>query len=124
MTETRKGKEPVWYVYLIRCGDGSLYAGISTDVERRLREHREAGPRGARYLKGRGPLQLAYSAAAGDRARASRLEWRLKRLSAPDKRRLVASQPVDLATWLRRQSSDGQDASGKGPGRDQQLPAG
>ncbi|MDT8427798.1 MAG: GIY-YIG nuclease family protein [Pseudomonadales bacterium] len=82
----------VWSVYLIRCGDGSLYTGISTDVTRRLAEHQQGAPKGARYLRGRGPLQLLFQAEAGDRASASRLEWRVKRLSREDKLKLVTGQ--------------------------------
>ncbi len=52
-----------WYLYLVRCGDGTLYTGISTDVGRRLAEHR-AG-KGARYLRGRGPLSLARKVRVG-----------------------------------------------------------
>jgi len=79
----------IWHVYLIRCADGSLYTGITTDVERRLAEHR-AG-KGAKYLKGRGPLALAYSRPIGDRAAASREEARIKRLSKAAKETLVVS---------------------------------
>lgn len=57
-----------WYVYIIRCGDGTLYTGISTDVERRLVEHQEGGPKASRYLRGRGPLQLMLKLHACDRA--------------------------------------------------------
>ena len=78
-------------LYLLRCGDGSLYTGIAIDVERRIDEHRQ-GRRGARYLRGRGPLQLAYWVEAGDRATALRLEHRVKRLKKADKEALVAGR--------------------------------
>ena len=78
----------IWHVYLIRCADGSLYTGITTDVERRLAEHR-AG-KGAKYLRGRGPLELAYSRPIGDRAATSREEARIKRLSKTTKEALIA----------------------------------
>ncbi len=76
-------------LYIVRCADGSLYTGIATDVERRLGEH-AAGVRGARYLRGKGPLEIVFSARAGDRAAASRLERRVKRLSRAQKLALVA----------------------------------
>ena len=57
-----------WYVYLIRTRYGALYTGIATDVDRRLAEHRNTGKKGARYLRSKGPLQLAYSAKIGSRA--------------------------------------------------------
>ncbi len=80
----------MWYLYLIRCQDGSLYTGISTDVKRRIEAHRQG--RGARRLRGRGPLQLVYVQAVGDRAAAQRVEYRIKRLSKTDKERLVAGE--------------------------------
>lgn len=79
----------IWSVYLICCGDDSLYTGISTDVHRRLAEHQRGAPRGARYLRGRGPLRLIFQTEAGDRASASRLEYRVKRLSREEKLKLA-----------------------------------
>lgn len=76
-------------VYMLRCADGSLYTGIATDVARRVREH-ESSPRGAKYLRGRGPLILAFEAVIGDRASATRVESFLKRLRKAEKERLVA----------------------------------
>ncbi len=67
-----------WSVYLLRCADGSLYTGIATDVSRRLAEHQE-GDKGAKYLRGRGPLQLVYQQQIGDRSLATRIEHRIKR---------------------------------------------
>jgi len=78
-----------WYVYLIRCRDGSLYTGISVDPQRRLREHQSGGPRGAKYLRGKGPLQLVFSHPAADRSSASKLEYRFKKLSHSSKERLI-----------------------------------
>jgi putative endonuclease len=83
----------VWFLYLVRCRDGSLYTGISTDVQRRLRDHRDN--RGARRLRGRGPLELVFSRAVGDRRLAQRIEYRVKRLSREQKERLVRGE-VDL----------------------------
>ena len=74
---------------MIRCGKGTLYTGITTDVERRFAEHRASGPRAARYLKGRGPLQLVLTVQAGDRAAALRLERGIKKLPKARKERLV-----------------------------------
>jgi putative endonuclease len=67
-----------WWLYLVECGDGSWYAGISNDVAARLQAH--ASGRGARYTRGRGPLRLIAQRAYPDRAAASRAEWQLKRL--------------------------------------------
>jgi putative endonuclease len=81
-----------WFIYLIRCHDNSLYTGISTDVARRFGEHQQDKVKGSRYLRGKGPLQLVFQAAAGDRSQASRLENRIKRLSRASKLRLIAGE--------------------------------
>ena len=78
-------------VYIVRCADGSLYTGIAVDVARRIDEH-ERGRRGARYLRGRGPLKLEFAERVGDRGAATRIEHRLKRLAKPDKERLIAGE--------------------------------
>jgi putative endonuclease len=82
-----------WHLYVIRCGDDSLYTGIATDVERRLSEHREGGARGARYLRGRAPLELVYRLPVGSRSRALQLERRLKGLTKEEKERVVRAGP-------------------------------
>ena len=82
---------PEFSLYIVRCADGTLYTGIATDVGKRVAEH-EASPRGAKYLRGRGPLQLVFSAAAGDRAKASRIEYRVKQLSRTQKLALIEGQ--------------------------------
>lgn len=82
-----------WHVYMVRATDGSLYTGIATDVLRRFDEHRDGGPRSARYLRGRGPLELTYHRRVGARALALRVEGRLKRLSKQRKESLVRSAP-------------------------------
>ena len=71
-------------VYLVRCRDGSLYTGIATDVARRLAEH-EDGVKGAKYLRGKGPLTLVFKQEIGDRSLASKIESRIKRLTSAEK---------------------------------------
>ena len=73
---------------MVRCSDNALYTGISTDVEERFRQHQE-GDRGAKFLRGRGPLALAFCAPLGDRSLASRAEYLVKRLPKSAKERLV-----------------------------------
>ena len=68
----------VWHVYLLRCGDGTLYCGIALDVETRLAAHR-AG-KGARYTRGRGPLELVWREACGSKGEALRRERAVKAL--------------------------------------------
>ena len=77
-----------WSVYLVRCGDDSLYAGIALDVQRRLDEHRD-GKRGAKYLRGRGPLELVMSREVGDKGLALKVELRVKKMSRKAKEKLV-----------------------------------
>ncbi len=79
----------MYYTYLLRCGDGSLYAGITTDPPRRLAEHRAGGKKGARYTRARPPVFLAALWESADRPRASRLEYRLKRASHKAKEDLL-----------------------------------
>jgi putative endonuclease len=74
------------FVYLLRCADGTLYCGWSTDPERRLRQH-QAG-RASRYTRRRLPVELVYVREFGTRSEAMREEVRIKRLSAAEKRRL------------------------------------
>jgi putative endonuclease len=82
----------VWSLYLLRTRDGSLYTGIALDVEKRLAEH-TAGVRGAKALRGRGPLELVYRAEVGERGLAQGLEHRIKRLAKADKEQIVVSAP-------------------------------
>jgi putative endonuclease len=80
------------YVYLLRCGDESLYCGWTTDVERRLAAHR-AGT-ASRYTRSRRPLEVAAVIPVADRSAALKEEARIKRLPRRDKLRLVvASEP-------------------------------
>lgn len=81
--------DKTWFVYILRTATGSLYTGITTDVDRRLREH-ETGIRGAKSLRGKGPLQLVFRIDAKDRSKASRLEAWIKQLHRYDKEKLVA----------------------------------
>jgi putative endonuclease len=91
-----------WYLYLLRSRDGSLYTGISNDVARRLEAHRRG--RGARYLRGRGPLVLARKLRVGSRGDALRVERRVKRLSRDGKQRLIAGK-VRLKELLKEKKS-------------------
>jgi putative endonuclease len=76
-----------WYLYLVRCSDGSLYTGITTDVERRFKAHQENN--GAKYLKGRGPLVLAFKEKIGGKRRAFQVEHAVKRWPKSKKEQLV-----------------------------------
>ncbi len=75
------------FVYLLRCSDGSLYCGWTTDVQRRLREH-QAGA-ASRYTRRRRPVEVAWWSPMPTRSAAMREEARIKRLPRPEKLRLV-----------------------------------
>ncbi|MFC1774500.1 GIY-YIG nuclease family protein [Pseudomonadota bacterium] len=85
-----------WQVYIIRCSDDSLYTGISNDVERRWQQH--VDQRGAKYFRGRKPVEIVYLEGADDRSSASRREAAIKRLRRPDKELLIVSAINELKT--------------------------
>ena len=72
-----------WYVYILRCGDGTLYTGITDDIPRRLAAHRSG--KGAKYTRGRGTLKLAYAEEVPDKSAALRREAAIKKLSRAEK---------------------------------------
>ena len=78
-----------WFLYLIRTKNGSLYTGITTDVERRYLEHQKGGLKGAKSLKGKGPLTLEFYIKVSDRSNALKLEYRIKQLSKAKKEKLI-----------------------------------
>jgi putative endonuclease len=84
---------PQWYLYMIRTGDGSLYTGVATDVNRRLAEHRTGGSRCARYLRGRGSLRLVYKRRLGSLSIPLRAGRCIKRLRKLEKEQIVRSNP-------------------------------
>lgn len=78
-----------WFVYVVRCGDGSLYTGISNDVEARVAAHNQG--RGARYTRGRRPVTLVYAERRRSRSTALKRELAIKALSRAMKLALVAT---------------------------------
>ncbi|MBT9545648.1 MAG: GIY-YIG nuclease family protein [Candidatus Sericytochromatia bacterium] len=86
-----------YFVYILRCADGSLYTGLSTDPERRLAEHQAGGKKGARYTRCRLPVEQVWlSQPLPDRSSAGALEWKIKHMSTAQKRALIGngSAPV------------------------------
>lgn len=83
-----------WLVYIILCSDGSLYTGITNDLERRLRQH--AARRGAKYFRGRAPGPVVYQEHGHDRSSASRREAAIKRLPLRSKREMIAAYTLQL----------------------------
>ena len=78
-----------WFLYLIECADGSVYTGITVDVAARYAAH--ASGTGARYTRAHPPLRLLGYQAHPDRSAASKAEYRVKQMSAADKRRFAAA---------------------------------
>lgn len=78
--------DKVWLLYILRCGDGSLYTGIAVDVQARLEMHRSG--KGAKYTRGRGPLELVYTEVCGTHSDALKRELEVKALPTAEKRRL------------------------------------
>ena len=77
----------MWYIYILECSDGTLYTGITTDVNRRLLEHNSG--KGAKYTKTRRPVVLKALFEANNRSEASKEEYRIKRLSRNEKLKLL-----------------------------------
>ena len=78
-----------WIVYILKCADGTLYTGITNDLEHRLAQHQSGN--GAKYTKGRGPLELVYQECCLDRGFASKRENQIKALGKQAKLLLVSS---------------------------------
>lgn len=86
----------MWSVYMIQCSDGSLYTGITTDIERRLTQH--AQQRGAKYFRGRAPGAVVYLETGHTRSTASRREAQIKKLPAQAKHDLIAADSNSLGS--------------------------
>lgn len=74
-----------WQVYILRCNDGSLYTGITSDVERRLQEHNFDSKKAARYTRARRPVTLLHVQTCESRREAAQLEYQLKKLTRQQK---------------------------------------
>jgi pyrroline-5-carboxylate reductase len=81
----------IWYVYILHCGDNTLYTGVTTDVTRRLSEH-ETGKVGAKYTRARGPLTVVYTEECASRSTAQIREAAIKKLSRPQKEVLISEK--------------------------------
>ncbi|MFN3188572.1 MAG: GIY-YIG nuclease family protein [Candidatus Paceibacteria bacterium] len=82
-----------WYVYIVRCADGTLYTGVTTDLERRMTEHngltKTANAKGAKYTKARRPVVLVYQEEVVGRGEAQRREASLRKLTRAEKEKLA-----------------------------------
>ena len=78
-----------WYLYILRCGDGTLYTGITTDVQARFEAH-QCG-KGAKYTRGRGPLELVYQEECESHSNALKREFAVKSMTREEKQKLINS---------------------------------
>jgi putative endonuclease len=92
LPERHRPVNPCWLVYLLRCHDGSLYCGITNDLPKRLLAH--AAGKASRYTRARLPVALAYSEPHKSKSAALKREVAIKKLSRPQKDRLLSSKPA------------------------------
>lgn len=81
-----------WFVYILRCNDGSLYTGVAKDVHRRVEEHNSDNQRGAKYTRARRPVRLVYQEQVVSRSAAGKREYEIKQLNKTAKEQLIRSQ--------------------------------
>ena len=86
--------EKIWTVYILECGDGTLYTGITDDLQRRFKAHSEG--RGAKYTRGRGPLKLRYWETVPDKSTALKREHELKRLRKNEKMAIIYEKETNF----------------------------
>lgn len=79
--------ECLWFVYILRCADGSLYTGITTDLERRLDQHNRGC--GAKYTRGRGPVELIFTQSCFSQGEALKQEHAIKKMPLKQKWQLI-----------------------------------
>ncbi len=86
----------MYYVYMLSCGDGSLYTGIAADVPRRLRQHQSG--KGAKYTRSHLPVTLVYQECLSDKGAALRREYAIKQLPRQEKLKLIEQAAKNLPT--------------------------
>ena len=82
-----------YYVYIVECADSSLYTGITTNLEKRLRQHNGEITGGAKYTKTRRPVKLVYSEPSENRSTASKREYQIKQYKRSEKIKLIQEAP-------------------------------
>lgn len=78
----------MWFIYIVQCSDKSFYTGITTDLKRRIEEH-NSSDLGAKYTRGRRPVELVYSRKLKDKIQACKQEYRIKKLSREEKIEMI-----------------------------------
>ena len=91
MTSAVLEQEAEWRVYLLQCADESFYAGITTDISRRLQQHNGQLPGGARYTRGRRPVMVVWSEVCGSKSEALQREAAVRRLNRRQKQALITA---------------------------------
>jgi putative endonuclease len=81
-----------WHLYMIRTSQGTLYTGITQDVDRRFMEHQQGGKKTAKYLRGKGPLELVFQQEIGNKSTALKAEIEIKKLSKLKKETLAKNK--------------------------------
>lgn len=102
--EWGKAKPQPWFVYIIQTATGSYYTGIALEVEKRFQEHIKSGSRGAKYLRGKGPLTLVYQQLLSSKSAALKREHEIKRLSKKQKEALCLINKMGL--FMKLQDTD------------------
>ena len=102
----------LWFVYIVRCADDSLYTGIAKDVERRVSEHNSTGRLGANYTRARRPVALVYAEAAESRSAAARREHEIKQLTRQRKDELLKAGRMPGLTQNARTNGETKAAAG------------
>ena len=84
----------MWYVYILECSDGTLYTGITTDLDKRIGTHNKG--KGSKYCKTRLPVILKMFYMIGNRSKASKEEYRIKKLTREEKLKLITKFELDI----------------------------
>ncbi|AUD79093.1 GIY-YIG nuclease family protein [Kangiella profundi] len=83
-----------WHLYILRCGDDTLYTGITNDLHRRFEEHQSNGPKCAKYLRGRQPLTMIFHTEFESKSEALKAEIKVKRLTREQKKLLASGKLI------------------------------
>lgn len=86
--------EDCWFIYILRCADGTLYTGIAKDIEKRLAEHNSGGKTAAKYTRSRTPVTLVYSEKADSHSAAAKREYEIKQLRKGLKELLISESKI------------------------------
>jgi len=78
-----------WFLYVLKCDDGTLYTGVTTNIQRRLKEHNTSS-RGAKYTKTRRPVEVVYWTCFRDRSSAQKAEYKFKQLTREQKKKVIS----------------------------------